>query len=88
MPTPLEDRLRAVLSRRRNSVWERLGAVNDATGESADATYRRMSREMIAAERDVFVDLRDRRRIDDEMLRTLLRRLDLEEAAAESAEGE
>ncbi len=41
---------------------------------------------MIAAERDVFVGLRDRRRIDDEMLRTLLRRLDLEEAAAESAE--
>lgn len=84
--SPLEERLRSVLSRRRNSVWERLGAVNDTTGESADATYRRLSREMIAAERDVFVALRDRRRINDEMYRTLLRRLDLEEAAAESAE--
>ncbi|GGT09353.1 Na+/H+ antiporter [Streptomyces kurssanovii] len=82
LPEPLEQRLRAVLERRRNSVWERLGSVNEATGESADDTYRRLAREMIAAERDVFVDLRNRRVIDDEMLRKLLRRLDLEEAAA------
>lgn len=85
LPAPLEDRLRAVLTRRRNAVWERLGAVNPATGESADATYRRLSREAIAAERDVFVALRDVGRIDDEMYRTLLRRLDLEEATAQSA---
>lgn len=52
------------------------------TGETADDTYRRLSREMISAEREVFVRLRDHRHIDDEMLRTLLRRLDLEEAAA------
>jgi CPA1 family monovalent cation:H+ antiporter len=52
------------------------------TGESADDVYRRLAREMIEAEREVFVSLRDRRRIDDEMLRALLRRLDLEEAAA------
>jgi monovalent cation/hydrogen antiporter len=86
LPSPLEDRLRAVLARRRNSVWERLGGVNETTGLSADATYRRLSRAMIAAEREVFVGLRDRGRIDDEMLRTLLRRLDLEEAEAQSAE--
>lgn len=79
---PLADRLRTVLERRRNSVWERLGTVNELTGESADRTYQRLSREMIGAEREVFVTLRDERRIDDEMLRTLLRRLDLEEAAA------
>lgn len=52
------------------------------TGESADDTYRRLAGELIATEREVFVRLRDERRIDDEMLRTLLRRLDLEEAAA------
>ncbi|PWI44630.1 Na+/H+ antiporter [Streptomyces sp. ICBB 8177] len=86
LPAPLEERLRRVLERRRNAVWERLGQVNEVTGESADATYRRLSREVIAAERDVFVGLRDARRIDDEMLRTLLRRLDLEEAAAERLE--
>ena len=75
-------RLRAVLERRRNAVWERLGQVNPVTGESVDDTYRRLSREMISSEREMFVRLRDGRDIDDEMLRTLLRRLDLEEAAA------
>ncbi len=82
LPPPLADRLRTVLERRRNAVWERLGAADPVTGESADDTYRRLSREMIEAERAVFVRLRDERRIDDEMMRTLLRRLDLEEAAA------
>ncbi len=82
LPAPLADRLRTVLERRRNAVWERLGQVNPVTGETVDDTYRRLSREMIGAEREVFVRLRDGRYIDDEMLRTLLRRLDLEEAAA------
>ncbi|MFF4421226.1 Na+/H+ antiporter [Streptomyces sp. NPDC001549] len=82
LPPPLADRLRTVMERRRNAVWERLGEVNPETGESADDVYRRLAREMIAAEREVFVTLRDQRRIDDEMLRALLRRLDLEEAAA------
>ncbi|MCJ1678084.1 Na+/H+ antiporter [Streptomyces sp. APSN-46.1] len=82
LPPPLADRLRMVLERRRNAVWERLGEVNPVTGESADDVYRRLAGEMIEAEREVFVSLRDRRRIDDEMLRALLRRLDLEEAAA------
>ncbi|MET7366927.1 Na+/H+ antiporter [Streptomyces sp. NPDC005566] len=82
LPEPLTERLRTVMERRRNAVWERLGAANPVTGESADETYRRLAREMIGAEREVFVQLRDERRIDDEMLRALLRRLDLEEAAA------
>ncbi|MFB8086399.1 Na+/H+ antiporter [Streptomyces sp. NPDC055992] len=82
LPEPLADRLRTVLERRRNAVWERLGAANPITGESADDTYRRLAGDMIETEREVFVRLRDARRIDDEMMRTLLRRLDLEEAAA------
>ncbi len=36
LPPPLADRLRSVLERRRNAVWERLGAVNPATRETAD----------------------------------------------------
>jgi CPA1 family monovalent cation:H+ antiporter len=82
LPQPLAERLRRVMERRRNAVWERLGSPNPLTGENADDTYRRLAREVIAAERDVFVRLRDARYIDDEMLRTLLLRLDLEEAAA------
>ncbi|MBH5336935.1 Na+/H+ antiporter [Streptomyces pactum] len=87
LPPVLADRLRTVLERRRNAVWERLGGGNPLTGESVDDTYRRLAREMIDAERTVFVDLRNARRIDDEMLRTLLHRLDLEEAAAYREEG-
>jgi monovalent cation/hydrogen antiporter len=87
LPPPLADRLRAVLERRRNAVWERLGQSNPVTGESADDTYRRLAGEVIDSEREVFVRLRDARYIDDEMLRTLLRRLDLEEAAAYREEG-
>lgn len=83
LPGPLEERLRHTLERRRNAVWERLGGVSETTGESADTMYRRLVRETLAAEREVFVSLRDERRIDDEMLRTLMRRLDLEEAGAE-----
>jgi hypothetical protein len=86
LPPPPADRLRRVLEQRRNAVWERLGGVNEFTGESADAAYRRLARETIEAEREVFARLRDERRIDDEMLRTLLRHLDLEEAAAECPE--
>lgn len=72
LPDPLTQRLRTVMERRRNAVWERLGRSNPVTGESADDTYRSLAREMIAAEREVFVRLRDERRIDDEMLRALL----------------
>jgi monovalent cation/hydrogen antiporter len=87
LPEPLADRLRSVLERRRNAVWERLGQANPISGETVDDTYRRLSREVISAEREVFVRLRDTRHIDDEMLRTLLRRLDLEEAAAHREAG-
>ncbi|CAM5322827.1 Na+/H+ antiporter OS=Streptomyces microflavus OX=1919 GN=Smic_56060 PE=3 SV=1 [Streptomyces microflavus] len=82
LPPPLADRLRSVLDRRRNAVWERLGTADPAAASRWTTPSRRLSREMIEAEREVFVRLRDERRIDDEMMRTLLRRLDLEEAAA------
>ena len=81
LPEVLEQRLRRVLERRQNAVWERLGAaVDESSGESADTVYRRLGKETIAAERAVFVDLRDADRIDDELLRKLIRQLDFEEA--------
>ncbi|WP_377269440.1 Na+/H+ antiporter [Peterkaempfera sp. SMS 1(5)a] len=86
LPAALETRLRRVLDRRQNAVWEQLGAVHEETGESADATYRRLSRETIDAERRAFVDLRDQGRIDDELLRRLVRRLDFEEAMVDRGE--
>ncbi|MFJ6212958.1 Na+/H+ antiporter [Streptomyces sp. NPDC092296] len=86
LPDALEARLRRVLDRRQNAVWERLGAVHQETGESADATYRRISREVLEAERQAFVRQRNQGRIDDELLRRLVRRLDFEEAMADRDE--
>ena len=50
-----------------------------ATGPRA-ASYRRLRREMLEAERAVFVVMRDEGRIDDEVLRRVQHELDLEEA--------
>jgi Na+/H+ antiporter len=87
LPPPLEERLRRVLDRRRNAVWERMGAaVDEESGDSADAVYRRLGKETIAAEREVFVRLRDADRIDDELLRRLIRSLDFEEALVDRGE--
>jgi CPA1 family monovalent cation:H+ antiporter len=73
--------LRDRASRRALHAWERLGGGTGPEGEETPATlYRRLRREMLAAERDVFVRLRDERRIDDEVLRRVLRELDFEEA--------
>lgn len=52
--------------------------INDATAPGT--VYRRMRREMLNAERDVFVARRDAGHIDDEILRRVLRELDFEEA--------
>lgn len=75
------DRLRELAQHRSNQAWERLGRPAHEIGESPGATYRRMRRDMLAAEREVFVTERDAGRIDDEVLRRVLRELDLEEAA-------
>ncbi len=72
--------LRAWNARRRNSAWERLGRNAEEIGESPTAAFRRLRLEMLAAERAAFIAERDSGHIDDEVLRSLLHGLDLEEA--------
>ena len=74
------DVLRSWNTRRRNSAWERLGRDDDEIGESPAAAFRRLRLEMLAAEREAFIAERDNGQIDDEVLRDVLRGLDLEEA--------
>jgi CPA1 family monovalent cation:H+ antiporter len=74
------DVLRSWNTRRRNSAWERLGRNEDEIGESPAAAFRRLRLEMLAAERASFIAERDSGQIDDEVLREVLRGLDLEEA--------
>ncbi|WP_028938382.1 Na+/H+ antiporter [Pseudonocardia spinosispora] len=74
------QKLRYMAQMRTNSSWERLGRGAEEAGESPSAAHRRLRREMVAAERETFVKFRDERRIDDEVLRRVMRELDLEEA--------
>jgi monovalent cation/hydrogen antiporter len=74
------DVLRGWNTRRRNSAWERLGRGAEDIGESPASAFRRLRLEMLAAERATFIAERDSGHIDDEVLRSLLHGLDLEEA--------
>ncbi|MET0453075.1 MAG: Na+/H+ antiporter [Mycobacterium sp.] len=66
--------------RRRNSAWEQLGRSDEELGEGPAAAFKRLRLEMLKAERETFIEERDAGRIDDEVLRSVLRGLDLEEA--------
>ncbi|GGK67633.1 Na+/H+ antiporter [Sphaerisporangium melleum] len=75
------ERLRVQAERRAMGAWERLGGGVGPEGEETPSTlYRRLRREMLDAEREVLVRMRDERRIDDEVLRRVTRELDYEEA--------
>ncbi|MFC7583529.1 cation:proton antiporter [Nonomuraea antimicrobica] len=78
------DQLREKSWRRSLTAWERLGGGTGAGGtETPSILYRRLRREMLQAERQVFVRLRDERRLDDEVLREVMAQLDFEEAILE-----
>ncbi|HEU0190562.1 MAG TPA: Na+/H+ antiporter [Mycobacterium sp.] len=93
-PSPTSERaaeaLRGLTNRRRNAARERLrlasldpDADDDAGDESVAAVFRRLRLAMLAAEREAFIAERDEGHIDDQVLRTLLHGLDLEEATLE-----
>jgi CPA1 family monovalent cation:H+ antiporter len=80
-PDGVADRLRAWAESRQLGAWERLGSgPGPEAKETPSAAYRRLRREMLTAERDVFVSMRDSGDIDDEVLRRVTHELDLEEA--------
>jgi hypothetical protein len=58
--------------------WERIGGNTGA--DTPSGLYRRLRTAMLAAEREEFVRLRDQGELDDEVLRAVVRDLDLEEA--------
>jgi monovalent cation/hydrogen antiporter len=83
-PSGVHERAAEVLrrwnSRRGDAAWERLGPDDGDLGESPAAAFRRLRLEMLAAEREALIKERDEARIDDEVLRSMLHGLDLEEA--------
>jgi monovalent cation/hydrogen antiporter len=79
-PQHVTEQLRTWAQHRSNSAWERLGRSDDEIGESPSVAFTRLRREMLTAERDTFVRFRDMGRIDEGVLRDMLRELDYEEA--------
>ncbi|MFI9590265.1 Na+/H+ antiporter [Nonomuraea sp. NPDC052265] len=78
------DQLKEKSWRRSLTAWERLGGGTAQGGaETPSSLYRRLRRDMLTAEREVFVRLRDERRLDDEVLREVMAQLDFEEAILE-----
>jgi CPA1 family monovalent cation:H+ antiporter len=79
-PESVTTRLRRAAEHRSHSVWERLGRPETELGEAPSVIYRRLRLEMLAAERETLVGLRNAGRINDEVLSRTLHELDLEEA--------
>jgi CPA1 family monovalent cation:H+ antiporter len=83
VPEDVVSRLREKAEIRQFGAWERLGGratPDGAAMEPPTVSFRRLRRAMIEAEREVFIDLRDRGQIDDEVLLRVQRELDLEES--------
>jgi monovalent cation/hydrogen antiporter len=80
VPESVTTRLRKVAEHRSHSVWERLGRPETELGEAPSVIYRRLRLEMLAAERETLISLRNTGRINDEVLSRTLHELDLEEA--------
>ncbi|MDT5363861.1 MAG: monovalent cation/hydrogen antiporter [Mycobacterium sp.] len=73
--------LRSWNDRRQNATWERrLGRSDEEIGESPSAAFKRLRLAMLTAEREAFIAERDAGHIDDEVLRSVLNGLALEEA--------
>ncbi|RZS87093.1 sodium/proton antiporter (CPA1 family) [Motilibacter rhizosphaerae] len=94
LPHGVEDRLRAGARHRALAAWERLGGgpggsgQGDAPTERPSDAFKRVRRRMLDAERRVLVTARDEGHIDEEVMRAILRDLDLEEAMLSRDEGE
>jgi CPA1 family monovalent cation:H+ antiporter len=78
-PPQVIDELRKRSLRRANQIWEQLGR-SQSEVEPPAATYRRLRLEMLSAERSSVLEARDSGVYDDEVLRTALNAIDIEES--------
>jgi CPA1 family monovalent cation:H+ antiporter len=84
-PSEVIDQLHQRAMRRTNQIWEQLGRSQDEV-EPPAATYRRLRLQMLAAERGSLLQARDTGLYDDEVLRTALAAIDLEESMLDRIE--
>jgi Na+/H+ antiporter len=74
------ERIRRLFTFRRERFRSRFDPESDGEIESRSLDYQRLLRELLVAERTAVFDLRRERRIDDLVMRRVIRDLDLEEA--------
>jgi CPA1 family monovalent cation:H+ antiporter len=73
------ERLRGLYGFRRDRFRSRFEPEGDGELEARSVDYQRLRRELLEAERQAVLDLRRVGRIDDEVMRTVVRDLDLED---------
>ncbi|MGH8861584.1 MAG: Na+/H+ antiporter [Jatrophihabitantaceae bacterium] len=78
-PPEVLEELRERATRRSNQIWEQLGRSQDEI-EPPAAAYRRLRLQMLSAERGSILEARDSGRYDDEVLRSALSAIDVEES--------
>jgi CPA1 family monovalent cation:H+ antiporter len=74
------ERVRGMFNFRRERFRSRFDPDGDTSVEDRSANYQRLLRELLDAERNAVFDLRRRGVIDDDVMRRVVRDLDLEEA--------
>ena len=74
------ERLRGLFGFRRERFRSRFDPESDGAIEDRSAAFQRLTRELLDAERNAVFELRRTRRIDDDVMRRVVRDLDLEEA--------
>jgi len=74
------ERLRGLFGFRRERFRSRFDPESDGAVEDRSANFQRLMRELLDAERNAVFELRRTRRIDDDVMRRVVRDLDLEEA--------
>jgi CPA1 family monovalent cation:H+ antiporter len=76
------ERLRRRSSERSDALWERLGGGDETPSEA----YSRLRIEMIAAEREELIRLRDTGYVPDDVMRRVIASIDIEETVLDLAE--
>ena len=74
------ERLRAMFNFRRERFRSRFDPETDGDLEDRSLSYQRLLRELLDSEREAVLNLQRDGRIDDEVMRRVIRDLDLEEA--------
>jgi CPA1 family monovalent cation:H+ antiporter len=74
------ERLRGLFNFRRERFRSRFDPETDGAIEDRSLSYQRLLRELLDAEREAVLNLQRDGRIDDEVMRRVIRDLDLEEA--------